>query len=154
TTGIPVLREGTYFSIPSGDFEIAKACSGIRYLIACLALGLLYSYLSYRSWRKRLLFTAASFVAPIIANGLRAYTIVLIADLSGMRLAVGIDHLIYGWLFFGALVALMFWVGRFFQDQPQVSDSIVIDGPDTSASAWKLVSAAVAVSSIAALGPF
>src|SRR5262245_56987951 len=65
-TGIPLLREGVYFSIPSGDFEVAKACSGIRYLIACVALGVLYSYISYRSWQKRALFIALSIVAPIV----------------------------------------------------------------------------------------
>jgi len=38
---------------------------------------------------------------PIIANWLRAYMIVMIGHLSGNKLAVGVDHLIYGWLFFG-----------------------------------------------------
>ena len=154
-TGIPVLREGTYFSIPSGDFEIAKACSGIRYLIASVALGLLYSYLSYRSWRKRTLFVAVSIVAPVIANGLRAYMIVMIAHLSGMRLAVGVDHLIYGWLFFGGLVALLFWVGSYFQDPPEAVTSA---RPPTEGAATPavglIVAIAAAVVALAALGPF
>jgi exosortase A len=117
-TGIPVLREGYYFSIPSGDFEVAVACSGIRYLIACVALGVLYAHVAYSTWSKRLIFVAASIVAPIVANGIRAYMIVLIAHLSDMKLAVGIDHLVYGWLFFGLLVACMFWVGSRFEDPP------------------------------------
>jgi len=122
-TGIPVFREGLYFSIPSGDFEVAKACSGIRYLIACSALGILYAYFAYRSWRKRAIFVAVSLVAPIVANGIRAYLIVIIAHLSSMRLAVGADHLVYGWLFFGLLVAVLFWVGNRFEDPRQAADS-------------------------------
>jgi exosortase A len=122
-TGLPVLREGMLFSIPSGDFEVAKACSGIRYLIACGSLGLLFAHFSYRSWRKRAVFIAASIIAAIVANGIRAYLIVMIAHLSGMRLAVGIDHLIYGWLFFGLLVALMFWVGGRYADATPVAVS-------------------------------
>jgi exosortase A len=118
-TGMPVLREGMYFSIPSGDFEVAKACSGIRYLIACLTLGILYSYLNFRSWRKRAVVIAISIIAPVIANGLRAYMIVMIAHLSGMKYAVGVDHLIYGWLFFGGLIVLLFWGGSFFRDAPE-----------------------------------
>ena len=38
-TGIPVYLEGRFFYIPTGAFEVAEACSGIRYLIASLALG-------------------------------------------------------------------------------------------------------------------
>ena len=71
-TGIPVFRDGLFLSIPSGDFEVAKACSGIRYLLATLALGTLYAYLNYQRIYKRLIFIAFSFILPIIANGLRA----------------------------------------------------------------------------------
>lgn len=31
--------------------------------------------------------------------------------LSGNKLAVGVDHLIYGWLFFGIVIMIMFWIG-------------------------------------------
>ena len=40
-----------------------------------------------------------SIVVPIVANGGRAYMIVMIGHLSGMKLAVGADHLVYGWVF-------------------------------------------------------
>lgn len=116
--GIPVYREGLYFSIPSGDFEVAKACSGIRYLIASLSVGSLYAWLTYHSWRRRLTFIVLSAVIPLVANGLRALGIVLIAHYSQMRYAVGLDHLIYGWVFFGAIMLLMFWIGARFQDDP------------------------------------
>ena len=42
--------------------------------------------------------------------------IVMIAHLSDMKLALGIDHLIYGWLFFGLVMLLLFWVGSFWRD--------------------------------------
>lgn len=115
-TGMPVLLEGRHISIPSGNFVVAEACSGINYLIASLALGTLYAYLQYRSWTRRLAFAVVSLVVPIIANGLRAYGIIMIAHASDMTLAVGIDHIIYGWLFFGIVILLMFWVGNFFRE--------------------------------------
>jgi len=37
--------------------------------------------------------------------------IVMIGHLSGMKYAIGIDHLIYGWLFFGFVMMLLFWIG-------------------------------------------
>ena len=58
-----------------------------------------------------MLFVALSVIVPIVANGLRAYMIVMIAHLSDMKLALGVDHLIYGWVFFGLVMLLLFWVG-------------------------------------------
>jgi exosortase A len=114
--GVPIYRDGNFFSLPSGNFEVVKACSGVRYLIASLALGVLYAGISYRSWRRRAAFIGLSIVVPIIANGLRAFGIVMIAHSSQMKYAVGIDHLIYGWLFFGVVMALLFWMGNAFAE--------------------------------------
>jgi len=115
-TGIPVWREGTTFVIPSGRWSVVEACSGVRYLIASITLGVLYAHLSYRSRWRQAAFILLSVVVPVIANGLRAYLIVMIGHLSSMQLAVGVDHLIYGWLFFGLVMFLMFWIGGFWID--------------------------------------
>ena len=58
----------------------------------------------------------ASIAVPIIANWVRAYAIVMLGHLSNMRLAVGVDHLIYGWLFFGLVMALLFWLGSLWHE--------------------------------------
>src|SRR5690606_17241976 len=110
-TGIPVYREGLFFTVPSGRWSVVEACSGLRYLIASLALGVLYAYLQFRTLKYRLMFIALAAIVPIIANWIRAYLIVMIGHLSDMRLAVGADHLIYGWVFFGIVMGLLFWVG-------------------------------------------
>jgi len=115
-TGIPVLRNGTRFDLPTGSWSVVEACSGVRYLISSFTLGCLYAYLTYHSTKKRLLFVLVAIVVPIIANGLRAYMIVMIGHLSGMELATGVDHLIYGWLFFGLVMLVMFWIGSFWRE--------------------------------------
>ena len=115
-SGIPVFREGMFFSIPSGNWSIVEGCSGVRYLIASFTVGVLFAYLSSRKLWKRLLFAAMSIIVPIIANGFRAYLIVMIAHLSDNRLAHGIDHFIYGWVFFGLVMLLLFWIGSFWRD--------------------------------------
>ena len=38
-TGIPVYREGNDFVIPSGNWSVVDACSGVRYLIASVMVG-------------------------------------------------------------------------------------------------------------------
>jgi exosortase A len=115
-TGIPVLRSGTRFELPTGSWSVVEACSGVRYLISSITLGCLYAYLTYRSTLRRTLFIGLSVVVPIIANGLRAYMIVMIGHLSGMELATGVDHIIYGWLFFGLVMFIMFWIGSFWRE--------------------------------------
>ena len=122
-TGIPVFWEGLYIYIPTGSFEVAEACSGVRFLIASVALGVLYGYLTYNSLWRRILFILVSIVVPIIANGIRAYGIVMIAHLSDFNLATGVDHIVYGWIFFSIVLVLMFWVGSFFRDNNVVDQN-------------------------------
>lgn len=110
-TGIPVYREGQNFVIPSGHWSVVEACSGVRYLIASLTVGTLYAYLTYTSLKRRLIFIFVSLIAPILANWLRAYIIVMLGHLSGNKLATGVDHLIYGWVFFGLVILIIFAVG-------------------------------------------
>lgn len=110
-SGVPVYQEGLEFVIPTGNWSVVEACSGIRYLISSLMVGTLYAYLNFRSLRRRLAFVALSIAVPLVANWVRAYGVVMIGHLSGNRLATGVDHLVYGWLFFGLVVALLFLIG-------------------------------------------
>ena len=108
-TGIPIYQEGLFLSLPSGEWSVVEECSGVRYLIASLTLGTLYAYLSYTSFKKRLIFILISILVPILANGFRAFGIVMIGHLSGMKLATGVDHLLYGWGFFGFVIFFLFY---------------------------------------------
>ena len=122
-TGIPVLRDGSNFSIPTGNWSVVEACSGVRYLIASFTLGCLYAYLTYRSRKRQLLFILLAILVPIAANGVRAYMIVMIGHLSGMALATGVDHIIYGWLFFGLVMFIMFWLGGRWREDISAADA-------------------------------
>ena len=115
-SGIPVYQEGLQFVIPSGRWSVVEACSGIRYLIASVTVGCLFAYLSYQSTRKRLLFVGVAILVPLLANWVRAYLIVLLGHVSGNALATGVDHLIYGWVFFGIVIGVMFLIGSRWSD--------------------------------------
>lgn len=115
-SGIPAFRENNFLTLPSGSWSVVDACSGLRYLIASFALGTLYAHLSYRGVWRRLAFIGVALVLPVFANGLRAYGIVLLGHWSDMRLAVGVDHLIYGWVFFCLISLLLFWTGSHWHD--------------------------------------
>jgi exosortase A len=151
-SGVPVFREGTQFVIPSGMWSVVEACSGVRYLIASFMVGTLYAYLNYRSPRRRLVFVGVSLLVPIVANWIRAYLIVMLGHLSSNRLAVGVDHLIYGWLFFGLVIGALYMIGAVWSE-PDRPTAVPIDttskrdgvGVRQPAVAWALAVSAIAV---------
>ena len=115
-TGIPIYQDGLNFILPSGNWSVVEECSGVRYLIATLTLGIVYAYLTYATLKKRLIFITFSIIVPIFANSLRAFIIVLLGHFSGMKLAIGTDHLLYGWVLFGIIIFIMFYIGNFWRD--------------------------------------
>lgn len=139
-SGVPVYREGLQFVIPSGNWSVVEACSGVRYLIASLTVGTLFAYLNYQSAKRRILFVMVSIVVPVVANWMRAYMIVMLGHLSGNRLAVGVDHLIYGWLFFGVVIMLMFIIGARWSEPEKAIDVSSTEQPveqtSTTARLW------------------
>jgi exosortase A len=138
-SGVPVYREGLQFVIPSGNWSVVEACSGVRYLIASLTVGTLFAYLNYRSTTRRLLFVLISILVPIVANWLRAYMIVMLGHFSDNKIAVGVDHLIYGWVFFGIVIMLMFIVGaRWAEPQKEVLPSLLHSPVQATATAETL----------------
>ena len=150
-SGIPVYREGNDFVIPSGSWSVVEACSGVRYLIASLMVGTLFAYLNYQTAWRRWAFVAVAIVVPIVANWLRAYMIVMIGHLSGNTLAVGVDHLLYGWVFFGVVIGLMFMLGSRWAEPEPTQSSPVFDAATVSAASgagsqgWIVVAAITGV---------
>ena len=106
-TGIPAHLEGVFITTPSGYFEVAEACAGAKFLIAMLALGALVANVCFRTWPRRIAFLAACLVVPILANGVRAWGTIYIAERTSLSLAAGFDHVVYGGLFFAVVIALI-----------------------------------------------
>ena len=134
-SGIPVYREGLQFIIPSGTWSVVEACSGIRYLIASVTVGCLFAYLSYQSTRKRMVFIGVAILVPLVANWMRAYMIVMLGHYSGNTIATGVDHLVYGWLFFGIVIGVMFLIGARWVDPLPPPSKKVIPGDSTAENA-------------------
>ncbi len=153
-TGIPVLRNGTRFELPTGNWSVVEACSGIRYLISSITLGCLYAYLTYRSNLRRAVFIAMSVVVPILANGLRAFMIVMIGHHSGMTMATGVDHLVYGWLFFGVVMFIMFWIGSYWRQDEEPRKAVRAHAPRTGpAPPARIAPVTLAAMALAAVWP-
>ncbi|WP_341647615.1 exosortase A [Thauera humireducens] len=129
-SGVPVYQEGLHFIVPNGRWSVVEACSGVRYLIASLFVGALYAYLNYAGLKRRVLFMLVAVAVPVIANWIRAYMIVMLGYHSDNRIAVGVDHLLYGWVFFGVVIFLMFWIGSRWHEVPAGKPLQGTDGAD------------------------
>jgi exosortase A len=118
-SGVPASITGVFIDTPVGRFEVAEACSGVKFLVAMIALGTLVAHLCFRSTKRRALFMAACVVVPILANGVRAWSTIWIAQSRGVSFAAGFDHIVYGWVFFAIVMALLLGVSwRFFDRSP------------------------------------
>ncbi|HKX87646.1 MAG TPA: exosortase A [Sphingopyxis sp.] len=117
-SGIPAKMEGVFITTPAGFFEVAEACSGVNFLIAMLAYSIFAAHLCFRSWTRRIVFVAAALATTILANALRAWGTMVAAEIWGIEAAGGIDHIFYGWFFFGAVILLVMLVARRWFDRP------------------------------------
>jgi len=154
---IPVFRENNYLTLATGTWSVVEACSGLRYLIASFAMGTVYAYLTYRSAWRRLAFGVVAVLLPVLANGLRAAMIILLGHWSDMTMAQGVDHLIYGWLFFGLVTLLLFWIGAYWR-QAEVPFVPLVPAqrplvPPPAAALARLVATTAAVIAISAVWP-
>lgn len=158
-TGVPVFREGQHFIIPSGSWSVIDECSGVRYLMASFMVGTLFAYLNYSSYLRRAVFMLLSILVPIVANWLRAYMIVMLAHLSDNRIAAGVDHILYGWVFFGAIIFILYIVGaRWSQPDAAPASVATLDrmrgfGGTGSASTRVMLATALGAAVIATLPP-
>jgi exosortase A len=151
--GISAYIDGYVIEIPEGSFFVAEACAGLRFLIASVAFGVLYSLLMYRSPLRRIAFVAASIVMPIIANGFRALGIVWLGHILGSAEAAATDHILYGWIFFSIVILLLIVAGLPFREDEQPVAATTSPMTSDPRSARQGLVAGLAVAVLAALGP-
>jgi exosortase len=109
---VPVLREGNVIVLANTTLEVVEACSGIRFLISLLTLGIVYGYfLDSRLW-VRLVIAASTVPIAIVANGLRVAGTGVLAHFYGAEAAEGFLHTFSGWLVFVAAFTLLFVVAQ------------------------------------------
>lgn len=148
-SGIPAEIEGVFITTRAGFFEVAEACSGVNFLIAMLAYSVFAAHLCFRSWTRRIVFVALALATTVLANALRAYGTMVAAEIWGIERAGGIDHVFYGWIFFGLVILLVMLVARRWFDRPANDAAVDVTGlgsmPRYTGPAKAVLPAALAV---------
>lgn len=141
-SGIPARIDGILIATPGGLFAVAEACSGVKFLVAMAAFATLAANLCFTSALRRVVFVLFALLSAIFANGIRAFGTIALAQRWGTDFARGFDHIVYGWVFFGLVLALVMWVARRWFDR--APDAPAFDPARLLPTRWGQVSSVVA----------
>lgn len=83
--GVGIVREGTKLTNTAGQYqyEVAAACSGIRSLVATIALSLVFGFVWFKPWWKRAVMIAAAVPLAVLGNYFRMMTIIMASEMFG-----------------------------------------------------------------------
>ena len=91
-SGISATIDGVFINTPAGLFKVAEACSGVMFLVAMFAFGVLAAHVCFIAWRRRIAFMALTLAVPVMANGVRAWGTIFAAQYVGVKRAAGFDQ--------------------------------------------------------------
>jgi exosortase D (VPLPA-CTERM-specific) len=125
-SGITVFVEGNVIDLGVMQMQVVDACSGLRYILPLLALGVLFAYFFEKTKWKQVLLVLSTIPIAIITNGLRIGATGILAKYYGPKAADGFFHAFSGWLIFifaFGLLLLLLVAMRYFTRRPDaVSD--------------------------------
>jgi len=101
-SGIPVYREGAFITIPSGNWSVVEACSGLRMLVTFFAFSTAAVFLMDRHWLVKRLVLASAVPIALLTNILRITATglahVWLADGDGKTKLLDFIHDFNGWM--------------------------------------------------------
>ena len=112
-TGVQYLYEDHRIVIASGTWEVARDCGGLRYLLPGLALAYAFATLIYRQPARRLVFLVLSAAVLMLANGVRAYGVIISDHLGYVE---GADHRLFSYTIYAITIPLLYWLGLKWSD--------------------------------------
>ena len=116
--GYPVLQSGKYIYMPNIAMEVAKECSGIRFLTSVIALGIPLVYLSQRNWKRALSVLSIGAALAILTNGVRVAIAGILGTKYGAGMLHGPFHIFQGWFVAQVGLILLFILNAIFERLP------------------------------------
>lgn len=111
--GIPLELTGNkVFLLGKGDFDVDEGCSGIRSLMALNLIAFVYGYFAHHEgWKRAIIFLSAIPLA-IVANIIRIFSILFVADKISVTFAQTIYHDKIGFFSFALALGLLLLLSR------------------------------------------
>ena len=117
--GVPAYHEGVTLHLPTITLEVARACSGVNYLIAVLALGLPLGYLYLPSLPRRAILIVSAVIIAAVSNSLRVALIGMLAYWEIGSPLHGPFHVLHGLFVSGIGYVVLFAGLRMLTPRPQ-----------------------------------
>jgi EpsI family protein len=108
--GHTAYREGNIIDLGFTQLQVVDACSGLRYLIPLIVLGILVAYFYRSAWWKKVLVILSAIPISIVINGMRIATVGLLYPVWGPMVAESFFHDFSGWIIF--IISLGFLLGE------------------------------------------
>lgn len=110
--GVPAIREGSVIRTMHSYLMVEDPCSGIRSLIALIALGALMAYFSNISRPRKIILFLSSIPIAISTNIIRILALSLASEMYGAKMATGLFHDTMGVLVFVFAFLGLMLIGR------------------------------------------
>lgn len=108
--GVSVYVEGNIIDLGVTQLQVGDACSGLRYILPLLGLGVIFVYFFEKERWKQILLVLITIPISILANGLRISITGYLAQHYDLKVAEGFFHGFSGWLIFVFAIVLLIGV--------------------------------------------
>ena len=106
--GVSVFVQGNVIDLGVTQLQVVDACSGLRYILPLLALGVLFAYFFEKTKWKQVALVIFTIPVSVITNGIRIGATGILAQKYGSGMAEGFFHDFSGWVVFMFAFALLF----------------------------------------------
>ena len=93
---VPFVLSTNYFELPHMRLEVAEECSGVRYLISIIAIGVPLAHFTQKGWWRKTALVTGAVMIGILSNGVRVAFVVLCAYYYGANNVQGPFHIFQG----------------------------------------------------------
>ncbi len=117
--GMSAFREGNIIDLGFTQLQVVDACSGLRYLLPLIVLGLLLAYFFKGAVWKKIVLVMLTVPLTVFTNSLRIALTGLLSEVWGPEAAKGFFHDFSGWFIFMFSFVVMLGIMRLLKHWPR-----------------------------------
>jgi len=128
--GMSAYREGNVIDVGFTKLQVVDACSGLRYFLPLIVLGILLAYYFRAAMWKRIALVLFAIPLSVITNSLRIASVGILYRYWGPVVVDGFFHDFSGWFIFMASLAMMLafmWCLKLIFPAPETAASYAVE---------------------------
>jgi exosortase len=114
---IPAIQQGSYIHLEHASIVVEDVCSGLRSLIALMALGALFAYWLRAGMGKKTVLFLSSVPIALITNMLRIMFLAMVSEFWGTQYVPGLVEDVSGLSVFVLAFLLLSWVEKLLEQR-------------------------------------